>query len=774
MTTPNPSRPFEVPASAPSTAAAAACTPLPTNGKSPVDVICGNMLSTATLSKNPRSLADLPQPGTSSWDRLSHKTKQAAHDLRRAFAGALELYGRSKWGRDEIEAAGRSGYVQSVGHPISSRTFWRLFDTVIERDAGRREFGNLALYLPNVLQRRATPDVFAKLAKSLPTLVNAVHGVEDVNAPTVAQVLLIWDSALNEHQDLIDAGMSPKKATETVVAALNACGLPLARSREALRRNFSRKVDRWVEGGRVPSAIRDQRAERSGDQDGVPLTEEDVKKLTARGLQMGSLALAWREFLREGKLSEAVTQRYISNPKTKSYVPKSVREIVGPKIAMLRDVHRGPRQAKLKGAYITRDWSGVLAGDWYQADDTTLGIYYWEEADDGSWRILRGQFLPMIDCGTRRALGVALHSEASYTAAVIRGLIVATHDTYGLPRAGFYFENGIWRSAKLLHGTQPPSDAVPFEETEVGLREWTKFKHALPGNARAKPIERVIGILQTFMQDQPGYVGRDEKNEKFEAVQLKLTAARAGKLHPNTFLLHRDEWIKRIEGVCEKYNDEPQEGHLDGLTPREAWDQRFDTNSPLVKLGPDVRYLLANHRRPMKVRKNGVCVQLGKDRLWFQSEELGALIGQIVQVYFNPDDPSSVFVLRNPTDVAALVVPAAPVIPAMNATAEQLAAANASVANQNRATRTLYAAIKPYFQQPDSTYFRKNVADPATVEMGQEVAADQTAIAAAQSEDKRKQRELAKLRRKFTAPVVPAVSADRQRAGLSLLEEASQ
>ena len=420
-----------------------------------------------------------PQPGTSAWNRLSPRVKQHAHKLRRALSGPLTLHFGGKWGRTDIEAAGRRDYQAVIGHAITPRHFWRLFDQVIERDAGRQQFDNLALYLPGRLAHKKHALPFAQAARNLANLRPAVLGIADAVHPTASEVLLIWDSALNDYQHLVDAGMTDVKARRAVITGLDSSGLSLALTRSALRRNFCRKVDRWIEGGRTPSAICDQRS--VPDRRGTPLCEDDKKYLLSRGLA-GGLAKAWREGIQYGELSPEVIQAFISNPASKSYVPNRVRALLAPQLEMLQNIHRGPRQARLNGAYITRDWSGVAPADWYSADDTTLPLYYWEEDDDGQLRILRGQSLFMIDCRTGRVLAFAVHSERNYTAKVIRGLILRTHDTYGLPREGFYFERGTWASAKLLKGS---NDEVPGDETELGLREWVKFMHAKPGNARA-------------------------------------------------------------------------------------------------------------------------------------------------------------------------------------------------------------------------------------------------------------------------------------------------
>lgn len=690
----------------------------------------------------------IPVQGTSAWNRLAGKTKQHAHKLRQALAGALELHQSGNWGREEIESAGLRDYHQIFGHAITARHWWRQFDQVIERNAGSHRFENLGLYLPGRLIQKPKPDVLTKTASAVPDLTAAIHSVNDSNSPSSVELLLVWDSAMGEYQRLLDSGVSDVRARRTIIGVLDGCGLHLAITRGALRRNFARKLSRWIDGGRKPGAIRDLRAENSGRWSDLPLTEADLLKLTAHGLQ-GGVSKAWRDLVADGKLSPDALQAYINNPASKSYVPRRVREIVQPDVEMLQDIHHGPRQANLRGAYITRDWSEVSPGDWYSADDTTLPVYYWEEGEDGRPRVLRGQCLMMNDCRTGRLLAMALHSERNYTAKVIRGLILKAHDGYGLPRLGFMFERGIWASAKLLKGS---NDEVPGEDTELGLREWVQFRHAKPGNARAKTIERIIGLLQTRMEAQPGYCGRNEQIEKFEPLQRQLLDVKSGKLHPREFLLHHDEWADKLDAICDAYNCEIQQGHmLDGRSPRETWETLFDFGRPLIRLPQDQRYILANHRRPLKVGRNGICVQLGKERHYFRNEITGQLIGRQVQVYFDPEDLSSIFIKLSSTDATASVVPLAPSIPAMSATRDQMHAAMASVDSHNRPARTLYRAIKTHFPENGPSHFRRLVVDADTEEQGREIATEQAAIKSAQSSDAVMDRRANKLRRELGA-----------------------
>ena len=695
----------------------------------------------------------LPKQGTSGYNQLTAKTKGYAHNLRKALSGALELKQSGKWGRAEIEAAGRRDYQAVFGSAISSRHFWRIFDRVTEKDGGAGNFGELGIYLPGRLTRKSADLAFERYAQELPSLAVAVHGVQNPDRLTNTESLLLWDAACTEWQRLVDSEISERRASRRLIAALDSSGLSLARSRYALARTFSRKLERWVIGGGIPAALKDMRSANPGRLPAASLSDEDRKLLIAHSLKKGSTARAWREANQEGLLSSGVTQAYLANPANKSYVPESISRVIIPKVELVRPIFLGPRQAKLNGAYITRDWSKVLPGDWYQADDTTPPVYFWEEGENGRPRLLRGQLLVMVDCRTNRVLAFALHPDRNYTAAVIRGLILRTHDSYGLPKCGFHFENGIWKSSKLLRGTtEMIGDGVDLSDTELGLRDYgVNFTHALPGNARSKVVERIIGLLQNRMEDLPGYVGRNEMTEKHERVQSQKLMVERGAADPSRYFFHRDQWVSRLTELCESYNNEIQQGRLNGQSPCEAWDTLFDHAKPLVKLGPDTRYILANHRRPLKVTRNGICIQIGKIRRWFRNELTGNMVGETVQAYFDPEDLSSIFVKQAINDNTAIVVEAEITVPAMSATSDELAEAQRSVTAQNSAARTLYSEIAPYFPDNRPSPFRRVMADEDTIIAGREIAAQQEAIKATQRTRVTVDRKANRLRRELGA-----------------------
>jgi hypothetical protein len=241
---------------------------------------------------------------------------------------------------------------------------------------------------------------------------------------------------------------------------------------------------------------------------------------------------------------------------------------VQPDIRRLKNNVHGPRTHRLKGAYLSRDYSGMAAGDWYQADDVTLPVYFFEQTDDGPVR-MRGQFLVMIDVRTDYVLGFLLISERNYDSLAIRSLITICAAMHGLPRRGFYFERGIWKSSKIISGS---SSALPFEHADRGLRGLgMELHHAQL--ARGKVIERTIGQLQNRMEGFPGYAGRDERHDIRERTQRQFLDVDSGRRPINELLLSKEDYCAELSKIINDHNDEPQEGRLAGLSPREAWEK---------------------------------------------------------------------------------------------------------------------------------------------------------------------------------------------------------
>jgi hypothetical protein len=177
----------------------------------------------------------------------------------------------------------------------------------------------------------------------------------------------------------------------------------------------------------------------------------------------------------------------------------------------------------------------------------------------------------------------------------------------------------------------------------------------------------------------------------------------------------------------------------------------------------------------LKVTKKGLCVQIGRKRHWFYNEVTGGLIGRTVQCYLDPEDLSSVFIKLSPKDRTVAVIPAAPVLPSLTASHEQIAAAMDRVDAQNRPMRTLSRTIEPYFRANEPSPFRPVVVDPETVEIGQEIDAAKAAIREKQAEQFRTQRKLSNIGRRFGSGFTNnAIRPERRLAVIEYAKEAAE
>lgn len=648
---------------------------------------------------------------------------ESAAKLQRALQPMLARLNDLTLTEAEFAAQGVAQYQQVFGHSISDRYWRKLWTRTLTRDGGAENWARLEIFLDEAPARKAP-------AATGPTLVDPenhdlfqlINAFKNPLQPTPAEVELLWTYAFESLETRTAAGAKPKKAKRSLLNFLWAFAPFLADNANGLRKQFERKQQRWIDGGKKPSAVADQRREKSGNFRGPELSQADKDLLVGHSVLFhgGRVGPAWRELTQAGELSQDLTAHYLHNPASKSHVPRRIRDAVSTDVALLEDIHHGPRQAKLNGAHIHRDWTGVYSGDWYQADDCTLPIYYFEPDGKGWYTLWRGQFLLMIDVRSLRILGYALLSSRNYNALAIRTLVTRTCDAHGLPRKGFYFENGIWKSAKILTGDKSP---LSLPEAEKGLRDLgLRFVHAkLP---RSKPVERVLGMMQDLMEGYPGYAGRDERHDRFERIQKLKLQVESRKLEPEGHFLSAERWLDCLDELCQKYNAATQEGKmLAGLNPEDAWHKLDNAADPQVKFDASCRYLLAHHRKPVKVTGNGITLHFGKKVFNYRNEHTGRLIGQTVLTWFNPEAPEIISVTdqdrQNPFAVARTQE-----IPAMDATPAQMKEEMGRIAAHQEHAKAYYRTLQSKFARN----FRRNLLDGRTSALGDAFTEQQTAV----------------------------------------------
>ena len=678
-------------------------------------------LQTVADRKFYRDAADLLQNPDRRWPdagqipplrEIAPEAVAKAEQLRQALAGAIVRRNDRQTSASEKERLGLDEYKSAFGHAISGRHWRDLVTRAVRRDRGFEEFHRLELYVDqNAPRKRDAADVQA--ACQCANIERVFGNLSDAAAPGEAEVRSLWIAAFEDFAALQSERGSERTAKELVLGDLWQRAPFIAKTRDALRKAFDRKRARWIKEQGNPKALKDRRIEVNESRR-IVVPTEDLDLLTAHAVIAcgGRTAQAFRELMYARKFSAGFMDRFGADYTRKSYVPTVVREAVRHEVAMMNGVHSAPRNERDQGAYLSRNWDMVPAGAWWNADDATLPVYFiLPDLENKWWTLMRGQFLLMIDLRSTMILGYALMPSTGYNARTIRGLVTRCADEYGLPTQGFYFEKGIWKNSRILTGSQSEA-AMPWESVELGLREFgLKFQYAI--RARSKPVERVLGALQNYMERDPGYAGRDERHDPQEHFQKTKLAIEARRIDPVGKFYTLKQWDQRLGEVCELYNAEIREGkQTRNLSPRDAYEAHFDENNPPVRFDATCRHLLAHHKRVCKVTVNGITLRFGKQPFVYRNARTGALRGQNVIAWFDPDAPELITV----TDMKrrdAFTVERTNDVPAIGATAEELGVEMAKLESHMGYARDRYRVLKSGYQPAT----RPNLVDRQTVEM---------------------------------------------------------
>jgi len=717
------------------------------------EMAAGRKVSVDASLASPRLIWRPPGP----LRELADKAIERASLLQRALAPALARLGNVDLTSAEFERLGIEDYRRTFGHSVSTRHWRRLFRRTLDRDGGTENWRRLEIYLDESPARKPElrkPATFT--SATLRPLQELISSFKNPAAPTELEKDCLWIYGFEHYERESERTGKSKAVKRATLKFLYENAGFLGKSEKGIKLQFDRKLKQWIAGGRVPAAITDARRKNPG-RPTPKFSEEEEHALIAKALRSGGgITQAWRESKNGGVFNNRVSQHYTSTPASKSYVPGRIRKLIHAKMKMLRDHHHGPRTARLNSAYINRDPSTFNAGDWFQADDCTLPNYYYTESDEG-FALVRGQFLAMCDVRTTFILGYVLIPQRNYTAHHIRNLTTIVADTYGLPRKGFYYENGMWRTARLLHGR---ADEINWHQTEMGLRGLgLQFRHAkLP---RGKVIERAFGLLQNYLESEPGYAGRDERHDKFERVQEQLSLVRRGKAHPQDFFLSEAEYLQRLGIIVERYNNERQEGkYCPGLSPKEAF-EKFHGEEPRIRLNGSCRHLLATHKMKVRSGRNGISFRFGKEQFTYKSRETGELRGQELIVWFNVENPSVISVTNLKEDPRTLFTVEREIrVPGMDAPPEVLNAALAQNEAHEEYRKALYRAVSQNFSTGFAgRMFRQNLIDHKTAELGNAMREQHAAIKRQRSEEKKR---AAAIERKATRlGIAPGVMSRR-------------
>ena len=545
-----------------------------------------------------------------------------------------------------------------------------------------------------------------------------VSRFKDRANPILEEKNNLWRIACETLAELTRAGHPAPDVKAAIASWLFRYVPTLAATEAALIRNLERKLQRYGKG----ESVADQRRQAAKARRAPKLSQADRDTVVACAVfkHEGDLDPAWWQCIAAKKLSPEIIERYPLPKSGRIRCPNSIRHQVSKEIARLLAYHRSERQAKLNGPYITRDWEGTFAGDWFSSDDITLPVYYYTPDGNGWFELTRGQFLPLIDVRSKCILDFVLIDGKSYNAAAIRSLINRVGMRFGLPRKGFHFERGIWADATLLGG----GNALPWEEMEQTFadRLGIRILHSLPGNARAKIVENVAGRFQDLLPGEPGYVGRNEMVIKYDRVQKSKRAVESRRQHPaEAGFLSAEQWFARLNELCAEYNAKPQQSEVYGgfLSPDDAWERLQLRDGAgavdgLVKLPQELRYMLAAQCVAVTVRRGRVRLPFTK----FQYCVAGANLfdGENVLAWYDPETPESLIVTDHKKE-NPICLPREILSPAYGATPEEFERASAAMREQNRHERARYSQLAAKYMPPA----RANITDQTTLEVGRQM-----------------------------------------------------
>jgi hypothetical protein len=265
-------------------------------------------------------------------------------------------------------------------------------------------------------------------------------------------------------------------------------------------------------------------------------------------------------------------------------------------------------------------------------------------------------------------------------------------------------------------------NAAPFEFTEVvqGLREFgIRFIHSI--RPRSKTVERIGGLLQDLMEAEPGYCGRNEREDAPETLRKQMAEVKARKVHPSHYFYSYDQWQERFGKIVDQYNAAPQEGKiLRGLSPDRALAEFANASDPPMQFSAGVRYILAHDKQPRTVGLNGITFKVGKKSFNYRGEEIAHLVGREVLTWFDPENSETLVVTdmqrRNPIcvtrskEVSALECLTDP-------DSGRLAGELRRIEDQASYMKARFKAVKAKYPMPE----RLALASARTVQLGQQI-----------------------------------------------------
>jgi hypothetical protein len=693
-------------------------------------------------------LSDPPrrQEGQTSSEAQISEARKLKAALARMIERRSEFMDRKA--RAEMIEMGVADYQREFGRPITEKHLVNLYWGVIDRAGDLENFELLNIYTrgkackPGSVKESPLEDCqFDSVAAVIEAFGNPLE-------PKLPEESLLWRRTFECFTKLASQG-KPSKIKARLLDFLWRRVPKLSVSRAALRRTFERKLPVWIRQGREFRA--DARCKEPGepkpevcDPDQLDLLRYVAAKKTGKDLPAALRLMNRSGLITDPKMREDAERCENGS----SYVRASIRQEVTI-VPSYNACTLGASAIEKMTPPMDLTQDGIFSMDCVTGDDLTCPVYFSVSDGNGWYRMTRGQTILICDFRTLRILSHALHPEPQYNALVVRTALVTAFEKFGLPKF-IYREGGIWRRSHLVNSL--PGMRAPFSEAEIedGLeKRGVKFRsdpdeliHDLGELriqfreaycARAKPIERVCGLVQDLMEGEPGYCGRDERRDCPEQVRKAIAAVEARKAHPKELGFYSfEEWFRRQGEIFSEFNAKRQGGrrlsHPSGpISPDEGFEIFKNRQAPNTKFDDSCRFLLSHIRTEVKVKSPNVrrgqfpCgyVEIRGNRY---CDGAKLVPGKKLLAFWNPDKPETCTF----TDLKMRAPFTVPVLKPTNALypGEQFKESASQARSVSSAIRTQYRALESKYEH----LFRRNLVSARTAELGHEIETGQARI----------------------------------------------
>jgi len=522
----------------------------------------------------------------------------AANKLREALRPWLIRQHDLTLASSEMEAQGVEDYRRAFGTTITARYWRELFARTIQRDNGFEEWNRLEIYLPTRLTPKVLPQeiVSRALADDFSELEDYLAECVNPHDPSEPEREGFWRLILDKLAALVRAGTSEKAASRRIRQFLFARAKFIAPTRNALRMALERRLAKWVPLN--PQSLADGRTD-NGDVAEYPLV--DIKRVRHSAVLKngGRIDVAWREEYQ--RLSEYTRSRHPESIKCpRAFYDRVNREKVDALFARMQ----GKRTLRKMIGGITRNAEGIHTMARWVVDDMTSNIEVLFTSQDGTVSLIQPQIIAVMDFASRKWVGWAVSNDKAPTAELVCAAILDGFRRHNVPRK-LFVENGFvfGKSLNVNGRTDDEGRTIVAGLSQYGcsIHHFDKMSPTSKGE-----LEKSFDLFQRRMERHPGYTGRLQILDASEDFKREQRLIRSGKMDGKKFRYTFEEFIRVMCQLIDGYNAEPQHGHLNGLSPNEAFEAMTDPTDPPIKFDNRILWILANERYRVSVTAGGV------------------------------------------------------------------------------------------------------------------------------------------------------------------------